>query len=215
MLHNKTIIEQHIGHYSMSIKPFFKEIINMLNTTQNLGINPMVAKLQIRFLPEFEPPMSVTNELYNLLKSYFNNESIILTSKEFSQNKIKNELSKNHYIAFNFESKDNTFISKLCQIKFPNELQISCALNHISDDSITTYISKITQNTSKSLCFETQSLTAKKLRNLFPNKPDLYDKNDFFSQTNTDFDFDELSSKIYPSKQEFYKHERIVISKNE
>lgn len=215
MLHNKTIIEQHIGHYSMSIKPFFKEIINMLNTTQNLGINPMVAKLQIRFLPEFEPPMSVTNELYNLLKSYFNNESIILTSKEFSQNKIKNELSKNHYIAFNFESKDNTFISKLCQIKFPNELQISCAINHISDDSITTYISKITQNTSKSLCFETQSLTAKKLRNLFPNKPDLYDKNDFFSQTNTDFDFDELSSKIYPSKQEFYKHERIVISKNE
>ena len=215
MLHNKTIIEQHIGHYSMSIKPFFKEIINMLNTTQNLGINPMVAKLQIRFLPEFEPPMSVTNELYNLLKSYFNNESIILTSKEFSQNKIKNELSKNHYIAFNFESKDNTFISKLCQIKFPNELQISCAINHISDDSITTYISKITQNTSKSLCFETQSLTAKKLRNLFPNKPDLYDKNDFFSQTNTDFDFDELSSKIYPSKHEFYKHERITILQND
>ena len=211
MLHNKTIIEQHIGHYSMSIKPFFKEIINMLNTTQNLGINPMVAKLQIRFLPEFEPPMSVTNELYNLLKSYFNNESIILTSKEFSQNKIKNELSKNHYIAFNFESKDNTFISKLCQIKFPNELQISCAINHISDDSITTYISKITQNTSKSLCFETQSLTAEKLRKLFPNKPDLYDKNDFFSQNNSDFDFDELSSKIYPSKHEFYKHERITI----
>ena len=211
MLHNKTIIEQHIGHYSMSIKPFFKEIINMLNTTQNLGINPMVAKLQIRFLPEFEPPMSVTNELYNLLKSYFNNESIILTSKEFSQNKIKNELSKNHYIAFNFESKDNTFISKLCQIKFPNELQISCAINHISDDSITTYISKITQNTSKSLCFETQSLTAEKLKKLFPNKPDLYDKNDFFSQNNSDFDFDELSSKIYPSKHEFYKHERITI----
>ena len=211
MLHNKTIIEQHIGHYSMSIKPFFKEIINMLNTTQNLGINPIVAKLQIRFLPEFEPPMSVTNELYNLLKSYFNNESIILTSKEFSQNKIKNELSKNHYIAFNFESKDNTFISKLCQIKFPNELQISCAINHISDDSITTYISKITQNTSKSLCFETQSLTAEKLRKLFPNKPDLYDKNDFFSQNNSDFDFDELSSKIYPSKHEFYKHERITI----
>ena len=210
MLHNKTIIEQHIGHYSMSIKPFFKEIINMLNTTQNLGINPIVAKLQIRFLPEFEPPMSVTNELYNLLKSYFNNESIILTSKEFSQNKIKNELSKNHYIAFNFESKDNTFISKLCQIKFPNELQISCAINHISDDSITTYISKITQNTSKSLYFETQSLTAEKLRKLFPNKPDLYDKNDFFSQNNSDFDFDELSSKIYPSKHEFYKHERIT-----
>lgn len=215
MLHNKTIIEQHIGHYSMSIKPFFKEIINMLNTTQNLGINPMVAKLQIRFLPEFEPPMSVTNELYNLLKSYFNNESIILTSKEFSQNKIKNELSKNHYIAFNFESKDNTFISKLCQIKFPNELQISCAINHISDDSITTYISKITQNTSKSLCFETQSLTAEKLRKLFPNKPDLYDKNDFFSQNNSDFDFDELSSKIYPSKHEFYKHERITILQND
>ena len=214
MLHNKTIIEQHIGHYSMSIKPFFKEIINMLNTTQNLGINPIVAKLQIRFLPEFEPPMSVTNELYNLLKSYFNNESIILTSKEFSQNKIKNELSKNHYIAFNFESKDNTFISKLCQIKFPNELQISCAINHISDDSITTYISKITQNTSKSLCFETQSLTAEKLRKLFPNKPDLYDKNDFFSQNNSDFDFDELSSKIYPSKHEFYKHERITILQN-
>ena len=215
MLHNKTIIEQHIGHYSMSIKPFFKEIINMLNTTQNLGINPMVAKLQIRFLPEFEPPMSVTNELYNLLKSYFNNESIILTSKEFSQNKIKNELSKNHYIAFNFESKDNTFISKLCQIKFPNELQISCAINHISDDSITTYISKITQNTSKSLCFETQSLTVEKLRKLFPNKPDLYDKNDFFSQNNSDFDFDELSSKIYPSKHEFYKHERITILQND
>lgn len=215
MLHNKTIIEQHIGHYSMSIKPFFKEIINMLNTTQNLGINPIVAKLQIRFLPEFEPPMSVTNELYNLLKSYFNNESIILTSKEFSQNKIKNELSKNHYIAFNFESKDNTFISKLCQIKFPNELQISCAINHISDDSITTYISKITQNTSKSLCFETQSLTAEKLRKLFPNKPDLYDKNDFFSQNNSDFDFDELSSKIYPSKHEFYKHERITILQND
>ena len=215
MLHNKTIIEQHIGHYSMSIKPFFKEIINMLNTTQNLGINPIVAKLQIRFLPEFEPPMSVTNELYNLLKSYFNNESIILTSKEFSQNKIKNELSKNHYIAFNFESKDNTFISKLCQIKFPNELQISCAINHISDDSITTYISKITQNTSKSLCFEIQSLTAEKLRKLFPNKPDLYDKNDFFSQNNSDFDFDELSSKIYPSKHEFYKHERITILQND
>lgn len=215
MLHNKTIIEQHIGHYSMSIKPFFKEIINMLNTTQNLGINPIVAKLQIRFLPEFEPPMSVTNELYNLLKSYFNNESIILTSKEFSQNKIKNELSKNHYIAFNFESKDNTFISKLCQIKFPNELQISCAINHISDDSITTYISKITQNTSKSLYFETQSLTAEKLRKLFPNKPDLYDKNDFFSQNNSDFDFDELSSKIYPSKHEFYKHERITILQND
>ena len=215
MLHNKTIIEQHIGHYSMSIKPFFKEIINMLNTTQNLGINPIVAKLQIRFLPEFEPPMSVTNELYNLLKSYFNNESIILTSKEFSQNKIKNELSKNHYIAFNFESKDNTFISKICQIKFPNELQISCAINHISDDSITTYISKITQNTSKSLCFETQSLTAEKLRKLFPNKPDLYDKNDFFSQNNSDFDFDELSSKIYPSKHEFYKHERITILQND
>ena len=187
----------------------------MLNTTQNLGINPMVAKLQIRFLPEFEPPMSVTNELYNLLKSYFNNESIILTSKEFSQNKIKNELSKNHYIAFNFESKDNTFISKLCQIKFPNELQISCAINHISDDSITTYISKITQNTSKSLYFETQSLTAEKLRKLFPNKPDLYDKNDFFSQNNSDFDFDELSSKIYPSKHEFYKHERITILQND
>ena len=215
MLHNKTIIEQHIGHYSMSIKPFFKEIINMLNTTQNLGINPIVAKLQIRFLPEFEPPMSVTNELYNLLKSYFNNESIILTSKEFSQNKIKNELSKNHYIAFNFESKDNTFISKLCQIKSPNELQISCAINHISDDSITTYISKITQNTSKSLCFEIQSLTAEKLRKLFPNKPDLYDKNDFFSQNNSDFDFDELSSKIYPSKHEFYKHERITILQND
>ena len=187
----------------------------MLNTTQNLGINPIVAKLQIRFLPEFEPPMSVTNELYNLLKSYINNESIILTSKEFSQNKIKNELSKNHYIAFNFESKDNTFISKLCQIKFPNELQISCAINHISDDSITTYISKITQNTSKSLCFETQSLTAEKLRKLFPNKPDLYDKNDFFSQNNSDFDFDELSSKIYPSKHEFYKHERITILQND
>ena len=187
----------------------------MLNTTQNLGINPIVVKLQIRFLPEFEPPMSVTNELYNLLKSYFNNESIILTSKEFSQNKIKNELSKNHYIAFNFESKDNTFISKLCQIKFPNELQISCAINHISDDSITTYISKITQNTSKSLYFETQSLTAEKLRKLFPNKPDLYDKNDFFSQNNSDFDFDELSSKIYPSKHEFYKHERITILQND
>ena len=187
----------------------------MLNTTQNLGINPIVAKLQIRFLPEFEPPMSVTNELYNLLKSYFNNESIILTSKEFSQNKIKNELSKNHYIAFNFESKDNTFISKLCQIKFPNELQISCAINHISDDSITTYISKITQNTSKSLCFETQSLTVEKLKKLFPNKPDLYDKNDFFSQNNSDFDFDELSSKIYPSKHEFYKHERITILQND
>ena len=64
----------------------------MLNTTQNLGINPIVAKLQIRFLPEFEPPMNLIIELHNLLKSYFNNESIILTSKEFSQNKIKNEL---------------------------------------------------------------------------------------------------------------------------
>lgn len=187
----------------------------MLNTTHNLGINPIVAKLQIRFLPEFEPPMNVTTELYNLLKLYFANDSIILKSEDFSQNKIKNDLSKNHYTAFDFESKDNMFASKLCQLKFPNKLRISCAVNHISDDSITTYISKISQNISKSLCFETQSLTAKKLRNLFPNKPDLYDKNDFFSQTNTDFDFDELSSKIYPSKQEFYKHERIVISKNE
>lgn len=75
----------------------------MLNTTNDLGINPIVAKLQIRFLPEFEPPMSVTNELYNLLKSYFDNDSIILKSKEFYQNKITNDLSKNHYIAFNFE----------------------------------------------------------------------------------------------------------------
>ena len=187
----------------------------MLNTTHNLGINPIVAKLQIRFLPEFEPPMSVTNELYNLLKLYFVNESIVLKSEDFSQNKITNDLSKSHYVTFNFESKDNTFISKICQIKFPNELQISCAINHISDDSITTYISKITQNTSKSLCFETQSLTAEKLRKLFPNKPDLYDKNDFFSQNNSDFDFDELSSKIYPSKHEFYKHERITILQND
>lgn len=187
----------------------------MLNTTQNLGINPIVAKLQIRFLPEFEPPMSVTDELYNLLKSYFVNDSIVLKSEDFSQNKITNDLSKAHYVAFNFESKDNTFASKLCQLKFPNELQISCAVNHISDDSITTYISKITHNMSKSLCFETQSLTAEKLRKLFPDKPNLYDKNDFFSQHNSDFDFDELSSKIYPSEQEFYKNERITPSQND
>lgn len=187
----------------------------MLNTTHNLGINPIVAKFQIRFLPEFETPLSVTNELYNLLKSYFDNDSIILKSKEFSQNKITNDLSKNHYIAFNFESKDNTFASKLCQLEFPNDLQISCTVNHISDDNITTYISKITHNMSKSLCFETQSLTAEKLRKLFPDKPNLYDKNDFFSQHNSDFDFDELSSKIYPSKHEFYKHERITILQND
>ena len=187
----------------------------MLNTTHNLGINPIVAKLQIRFLPEFETPLSVTNKLYNLLKSYFDNDSIILKSKEFSQNKITNDLSKNHYIAFNFESKDNTFASKLCQLKFANDLQISCAVNHISDDSITTYTSKITHNMSKSLCFETQSLTAEKLRKLFPDKPNLYDKNDFFSQHNSDFDFDELSSKIYPSEQEFYKNERVTTSQNE
>ena len=66
----------------------------MLNTTNDLDINPIIAKLQIRFLPEFEPPMSVTNELYNLLKSYFDNDSIILKSKEFYQNKITNDLSK-------------------------------------------------------------------------------------------------------------------------
>ena len=68
---------------------------------------------------------------------------------------------------------------------------------------------------SKSLCFETQSLTAEKLRKLFPDKPNLYDKNDFFSQHNSDFDFDELSSKIYPSEQEFYKNERVTTSQNE
>ena len=68
---------------------------------------------------------------------------------------------------------------------------------------------------SKSLCFETQSLTAEKLRKLFPDEPNLYDKNDFFSQHNSDFDFDELSSKIYPSKHEFYKHERITILQND
>ena len=66
----------------------------MLNTTHNLGINPIVAKFQIRFLPEFETPLSVTNELYNLLKSYFDNDSIILKSKKISQNKITNDLSK-------------------------------------------------------------------------------------------------------------------------
>ena len=187
----------------------------MLNTTQNLGINPIVAKLQIRFLPEFEPPMSATNELYNLLKLYFVNDSIVLKSEDFSQNKITNNLSKSHYVTFNFESKDNTFASKLCQLKFPNELQISCAVNHISDDSITTYTLKITHNMSKSLCFETQSLTAEKLRKLFPDKPNLYDKNDFFSQHNSDFDFDELSSKIYPSEQEFYKNEKVTTSQNE
>ena len=187
----------------------------MLNTTQNLGINTIVAKLQIRFLPEFEPPMSATNELYNLLKLYFVNDSIVLKSEDFSQNKITNNLSKSHYVTFNFESKDNTFASKLCQLEFPNDLQISCTVNHISDDNITTYISKITHNMSKSLCFETQSLTAEKLRKLFPDKPNLYDKNDFFSQHNSDFNFDELSSKIYPSEQEFYKNEKVTTSQNE
>lgn len=187
----------------------------MINTTHNLGINPIVAKLQIRFLPEFKPPMNITTELYNLLKLYFANDSIVLKSEDFSQNKITNNLSKNHYVAFNFESKDSTFVSKLCQLKFPDELRISCAVNHISDDSITTYTSKITHNMSKSLCFETQSLTSEKLRKLFPDKPNLYDKNDFFSQHNSDFDFDELSSKIYPSEQEFYKNERVTTSQNE
>ena len=179
----------------------------MLDIKQKLNINPIVVKVQIRFLPDYEPPISVVSELYDLLKSYFQNDSIVLKSNDFSHTKIKKDLSTKHFTSFNFESKDIHFASTLCQLKFPNDLQISCVVNHVSNGIITNYISKITYNKSKALCFEITDLSAKNLRKLFPDKPNLYDKKDFFSENISNLNPDNLSSNIYASKKEFYKKE--------
>lgn len=179
----------------------------MFYNTSKLNINPIITTLHIRFASEIKEFPTLISDVYNKLSCYFADESIELADTHFSENNLEKMIVETNHATIRFESKDAQFLSKLSILRFPEQTTISCSVHHINDDNILFYSSLIKPNIVTTLSFSTQPITAEKLRSLMPHKPDLYDKNDFFAEYNSDFNFDELSSKIYTTKDEFIKHE--------
>lgn len=188
----------------------------MYNSILNLDINPIVATLLIKQTNSSIITTETSEYITHLLTLFMKNNSIILKSKDdLTESNVQTALTNEHQLFLKFESKDATFLSKLSSINFPKLIDVSCNVQHIEPEQILSYNAKIKLNNAQCFCFETRPLTAKTLRNLFPEKTNFYDKNDFFFEYNSDYDFDELSSKIYQTKNQFLEKEGIQnVNKN-
>lgn len=187
----------------------------MYNSILNLDVNPIVFTLLIKQNDNSTITIEKSKYISHLLNLFVKNDSIILKSEtDLSENNVHESLMNNQYLTLKFESTDAKFLSKLSSIHFPKSLSISCNVQHIESEQILSYNANVKLNNTQCLCFETRPLTAKSLRNLFQEKSNFYDKNDFFSEYKSDYDFDEISSKIYQTKNEFLEKEGIANVKN-